>query len=394
MRTSTDRILTTHVGALPRPDELVLAMGGGAGTEATRSASSDLDAMLARLVPEIVKKQVDVGIDVVNDGEYGKPSWTGYVNQRLGGFEARPSHAPSIFQTSYDMRQFSDYYGEAIRAGTLWHRSVAQEPPPAVPLEYVCTSALRYVGEPILRRDIANLRKALEDTPAVEAFLPVAAPASVEVGRKNEYYKSDQEFLFALAEVMGEEYRAIVDGGLLVQVDDAWIPALWDQMMPDANLETYLKYCELRVDALNHALRGIAPENVRYHICWGSWHGPHVSDIPLKDILPVVLRVNAGAYLFEAANVRHEHEYHLWEQVKLPKGKTVIPGVVSHATNVVEHPELVAERIVRFAERVGRQNVMAGTDCGLGGRVHPQVAYAKLEALVAGARLASARLWN
>jgi 5-methyltetrahydropteroyltriglutamate--homocysteine methyltransferase len=394
MQRSTDRILTTHAGALPRPDELIRTIGGGAGAEAAKAGGAGLDALLQRLVPEVVAQQVETGIDVVNDGEFGKPSWTGYVNQRLGGFEARPSDAPPIFQTSYDMRRYADYYGEAIRAGTLWHRSVAQEAPPPAPVQYVCTAPVRYTGHTVLRRDIDNLRAALAKTPAVEAFLPVAAPASVEVGRRNEYYPTQEEFVFALAEAMAEEYRAITEAGFVVQIDDAWIPALWDQMLPDADLATYLKHCELRIEALNHALAGIPEALVRYHICWGSWHGPHVSDVPMQDILPLMLAVNAGAYVFEAANVRHEHEYHLWEDVELPEGKTLIPGVVSHATNVVEHPELVAERILRFAERAGRENVIAGTDCGLGGRVHPQVAWAKLEALVAGARLASTRLWK
>jgi 5-methyltetrahydropteroyltriglutamate--homocysteine methyltransferase len=394
MQRSTERILTTHAGALPRPDALIRAMGGGAGTEPARDGGAELAALLPRLVAGVVRRQVETGIDVVNDGEYGKPSWTGYVSQRLAGFEVRPSTTPPIFQTSYDMRQYADYYGEAIREGTLWHRSVAQEAPPATPVEYVCTAPITYVGGALIERDIDNLRAGLTQTPAVEGFLPVAAPASVEVGRKNEYYKTEEEFVFALAEAMAEEYRAITGAGFVVQIDDAWIPALWDQMLPDVDLAAYLKYCELRIEALNHALAGVPEELVRYHICWGSWHGPHVSDVPMRDILPLMLKVKAAAYVFEAANVRHEHEYHLWEDVQLAEGKTLIPGVVSHATNVVEHPELVAERIIRFAERAGRQNVMAGTDCGLGGRVHPQVAWAKLGALAEGARLASQRLWR
>ena len=394
MKRSTERILTTHAGALPRPDELIRTVGGGAGTELARDGGPELEAMLRRLVADVVRRQVESGIDVINDGEYGKPSWTGYVSRRLAGFEVRPSTTPPIFQTSYDMRQYTDYYGEAIREGTLWHRSVAQEAPPPSPIEYVCTAPITYAGQALIERDIDNLRVALKQTPAVEGFLPVAAPASVEVGRKNEYYKTEEEFVFALAEAMAEEYRAITGAGFVVQIDDAWIPALWDQMLPDVDLAAYLKYCELRIEALNHALAGVPEELVRYHICWGSWHGPHVSDVPMKDILPLMLKVKAAAYVFEAANVRHEHEYHLWEDVHLAEGKTLIPGVVSHATNVVEHPELVAERIIRFAERAGRQNVMAGTDCGLGGREHPQVAWAKLGALAEGARLASQRLWR
>ncbi|HWC31374.1 MAG TPA: cobalamin-independent methionine synthase II family protein [Dehalococcoidia bacterium] len=393
MKRSSERILTTHAGALPRPDQLIAAMGGGAGVEAINDRAAGLDEILRRVVPEVVGRQVEIGVDVVNDGEYGKPSWTGYSHQRLGGFEARPRTAPPIFQTSYDMRSFADYYGEAVRRASLWYRSDTEMGPPGAPLEFVCTGPISYTGGDLVGRDIANLTAALARTPAVEGFLPVAAPASVEVGLVNEHYASEEEFVFALAGAMAEEYRAITDAGLVVQIDDAWIPALWDRMLPDVDFAEYMKYCELRVEALNHALRGIPAAQVRYHICWGSWHGPHVSDIPMRDLIDLMLKVNADAYVFEAANVRHEHEYHLWETVKLPEGKSVIPGVVSHATNVVEHPELVAERIMRYAERVGRENVMAGTDCGLGGRVHPQVAWAKLGALVEGARLASSRLW-
>ncbi len=393
MNRSSERILTTHAGALPRPEELIRAIGGGAGLEPARGGDLALDTLLERVVPEVVKHQVELGIDVVNDGEYGKPSWTGYVNERLGGFEGRPATSDaSLLNRSYDMRQFADYYREAIERGTLWHTSVAQETR-QTPTEYVCTGPVTYTGTPLLRRDIANLQRALEATPVAGAYLPVAAPASVEVGRKNEYYASDEDFLFALSEALAHEYRMIVEAGFLLQVDDAWIPALWDRMLPNVDVTDYLRYCELRAEALNHALEGIEPEMVRYHVCWGSWHGPHVSDVPLQDILPVILKINAGAFVIEAANVRHEHEYHVWENARLPDGKILIPGVVSHSTNVVEHPELIAERIVRFADRVGRENVIAGTDCGLGGRVHPQVAWAKLTALVEGARLASNRLW-
>jgi 5-methyltetrahydropteroyltriglutamate--homocysteine methyltransferase len=396
LKKSSDRILTTHAGALPRPDELIRAIGGGAGVTAAAgtASASELNQLLQRLVPEVVRQQIEVGIDVVNDGEYGKPSWTGYITNRLSGFEARPSNAPGLLQASYDMRTFNEYYGEAAAAGLLWHRSVAQEGPPPTPVQYVCVEPIKYVGQETMGRDIENLKAALKDTPEVEAFLPVAAPASVEVGRKNEYYPTEDDFAFAIAEAMAEEYRMIVDAGFILQVDDAWIPALWDRMLPDADLNTYLSYCDVRIAALNKAIGGLPPDRVRYHLCWGSWHGPHVSDIPMMEILPLMLKVNAGAYVFEAANVRHEHEYHLWEDVKLPEGKIVIPGVVSHATNVVEHPELVAERLTRFADRVGRENVIGGTDCGLGGRVHPQVAWAKLGALVEGAKLASQRLWS
>ena len=227
-----------------------------------------------------------------------------------------------------------------------------------------------------------------------EGFLPVAAPASIEVGRKNEHYPTEEAYVFALAEAMRDEYRAIVEAGIVLQVDDAWIPALWDQMLPNADLAQYLKYCDLRAEALNHALEGIPPEMVRYHICWGSWHGPHTHDLPLKHVVDLMLQVKAQAYSVEAANPQHEHEWKVWRDVKLPAGKILIPGVVSHASNVVEHPELVSDRIVQYAGLVGKQNVIASTDCGMGGRVHHQIGWAKLAALSEGARMASKILWS
>jgi 5-methyltetrahydropteroyltriglutamate--homocysteine methyltransferase len=383
MQRSNDRILTTHVGSLPRPVELDDALERRADDERAYAAA------LERAVSGVVSKQVDVGLDVVNDGEFGKSSWTGYLTERLGGFEARPlpPGAPGI--GGEDRQDFAEYYAEAARAGTLWYRPDGRLRTPAPPVQWVCTSPITYNGHAAVQRDIANLKAALAGSQATEAFLPVAAPASVEPGRVNEHYASEEEFVYALAEALRVEYEAIIAAGFLLQVDDAWITAMWDRMLPDVDAEQYRRYCTLRVDALNHALRGIPEDRVRYHICWGSWHAPHSTDVPLKDIVDLMLRVKAQAYLFEAANVRHEHEYHLWERVKLPAGKILIPGVVSHATNVLEHPELVAERIGRFVERVGRENVMAGTDCGLGGRVHPQLAWAKLKALAEGAALVS-----
>jgi 5-methyltetrahydropteroyltriglutamate--homocysteine methyltransferase len=255
----------------------------------------------------------------------------------------------------------------------------------------VCTGPISYTGRPALERDISNFQRALAGTQVTEAFLPVAAPASVEPGRVNEHYASEEAFVYALADALKVEYDTIAGSGLLLQVDDAFIPYNYDRFLVDGmSLTDYLKHCELRIEALNYALRDVPEDRVRYHICWGSWHGPHSTDVPLKEIIQLMLRVKAQAYLFEAANVRHEQEYHLWETVKLPESKILIPGVVSHATNVLEHPDLVAERINRFTARVGRENVMAGTDCGLGGRVHPQLAWAKLQVLAEGARLASA----
>jgi 5-methyltetrahydropteroyltriglutamate--homocysteine methyltransferase len=255
----------------------------------------------------------------------------------------------------------------------------------------VCVGPISYKPGPV-ERDIANLKAALDGVDVADAFMPAVAPASAEVDMGNEHYATQEELLWALADALRDEYRSIVDAGFQLQVDDAWIPALWDHD-PSLDLETYLAYCRTRVEALNHALDGLPEERVRYHLCWGSWHGPHATDIPLAEIVDLMLSVNAGTYLVEAANVRHEHEYHLWETAQLPEGKKLAPGVVTHSTNLIEHPELVAERIVRFAERVGRENVIASTDCGMGSRIHPELAWAKLAVLAEGARLATERLW-
>ncbi|MQA81733.1 MAG: hypothetical protein GEV10_25210 [Streptosporangiales bacterium] len=244
-----------------------------------------------------------------------------------------------------------------------------------------------------MRRDIENLRAAIDGTDVTEAFLPVVAPASIEVGLANEHYASRDDMMRALADAIREEYKAIIDAGFLLQVDDAWVPAQWDRR-PDLELAEYRRYAQESIDVLNHALDGLPEDRIRYHICWGSWHGPHKHDIPLADIVDIVLQVRAGAYVIEAANSRHEHEYHLWEDVKLPDGKILVPGVVTHATNAIEHPELVAERITRFADRVGKENVIAGADCGFGSRIHPQLGWAKLQTMAEGAELASRRLWK
>jgi 5-methyltetrahydropteroyltriglutamate--homocysteine methyltransferase len=394
LKLSTDRILTTHAGSLPRPQALIDQAGSGTdyGRREAQIGSVERDVLRDSVV-EVVRQQAETGIDVVNDGEFGKSSWTGYVNERLLGFEGRPATGGfSLLTRSYDMRQYADYYNEAWQRGTLWHSS-GTAPPSASPLSYVCVEPIRYDAAAV-NRDIANFKAALDDVSVTEAFMPVAAPASIEVGRRNEYYATEEDFVFAIADALSQEYAVIVDAGFVLQVDDAWVPALWDTMLPEADIEQYKRHVGLRIEALNHALRGLPRDRVRYHLCWGSWHGPHVSDIPMAEVAPIMLQVNAGAYVFEAGNVRHEHEYHVWDNLKLTEGQALVPGVVSHATNVVEHPELVAERIIRYAQRAGRENVLAGTDCGLGGRVHPQVAWAKLAALVEGARIASQRLWG
>jgi 5-methyltetrahydropteroyltriglutamate--homocysteine methyltransferase len=384
MQRSTERILTTHVGSLPRPGELDDALERRSEDEAQYAS------VLQRSVEDVVRKQREVGIDVVNDGEFGKSSWTGYLTERLGGFEARPVPAGGQVLRGKDFTDFAEFYADAARAQALWYMPDGRLRTPVAPVQWVCTSPITYTGQTALQRDIDNLVGALQGVQVAEAFLPVAAPASVEPGRVNEHYASEEEFVYALADALKVEYDSIVKAGLLLQVDDAFISYNYDRFFAEWNSTSdYLKHCELRIEALNHALRDVPEDRVRYHICWGSWHGPHSTDVPLETIIQLLLRVKAQAYLFEAANVRHEHEYHLWDSVKLPEGKILVPGVVSHATNVLEHPELVAERISRFVERVGSENVMAGTDCGLGGRVHPQLAWAKLKVLADGAALAS-----
>ncbi len=291
-----------------------------------------------------------------------------------------------------DRAQFPGFYAWAEANASLfgymedsyfWSSSATQP---------VVTGPVRYRPEAV-ERDIANLKAALADNPAAEAFLPVVAPASVEVGLADEYYGSRDELMRALADALSQEYRAIVDAGFIVQVDDAWVPATWDRS-PDYDLDAYRRYAAGSIEVLNHALAGLPADRVRYHLCWGSWHGPHANDVPLANIADLMLGVNAGAYVIEAANSRHEHEYHLWDDLKLPDGKILVPGVVTHATNIIEHPELVAERITRYTDRLGAENVIAGADCGFGSRIHPELGWAKLAVLAEGAALASSRIWK
>lgn len=376
MRRSSERILTTHTGSLPWEAPL-------AGNE------PDYYERLERAVAEVVERQRTLGIDIVNEGEYTKGGdWLSFMDGRLGGCELRSGAAASsaLFKGK-EQREFADFYRYAAERGTLFYT-----PGDQIKLErnyWVCTAPLTYTGEAALEREIRLLRAAA-GTEGV--FLTTTAPASLEPYYTNEYYATEQEFLFALADALKIEYRKIAAAGLLLQIDDAWLPALWDRIGIDMGLEAFKKHCMLRVEALNHALEGIPQEQIRYHMCWGSWHGPHVYDLELVHLVDVLLSVDAGAYLIEAANVRHEHEYAVWRERKLPEGKILVPGVVTHSTDLVEHPELVAERIRRFAVLVGAENVVAGTDCGFGGRSHPQIAWAKLKSLVEGARLASRSL--
>ncbi len=386
MQRSIDRILTTLVGALQRPPELSKAM-----TERGEWAPDVLPELRAA-VAEVVARQERAGIDVVDDGEFGKTLWMWYVRDRMDGIEGREWSQDQPLVRGRDREQFPGFYAWAeanasifgYMEDTYFFSSIVTEP--------VVTGPLRYKPEAV-QRDIANLKDALRDNPALEAFMPVVAPASIEVGLGNEYYDTHDELMRALADTIRQEYKAIIDAGFILQVDDAWVPAAWDRS-PEFDLDSYRRYARDSIEVLNHALDGLPEDRIRYHLCWGSWHGPHANDIPLADIVDIMLQVKAGAYLIEAANSRHEHEYHLWEDVKLPDGKILIPGVVTHATNLIEHPELVAERITRYTDRLGPENVIAGADCGFGSRIHPELGWAKLTTLAAGAALASARIWH
>ena len=387
MKRSGNRILTTHVGSLIRPPALQdFLRAKQAGKPYDKAA---YDACLKQSVADVVHKQADVGIDVVSDGEFGKSiSWSQYVLERLSGFERRPiKPGGNPFTRGVDREHFAEFYAELdAREGV------------ATTVEAVCVGPISYTGQAELERDIANFKAALKDAEVEEAFLPVAAPASVIPDRKNEYYKSEEELIRAIGAAMRTEYRMIIDAGFILQLDDARAAVTYDRMVPPASFAEYRKWLAMQVDVLNEAIAGLPADRIRYHVCWGSWPGPHTTDVPLKDVVDLILGMKVGAYVIEGANPRHEHEWRVWESAKLPADRLLIPGVISHATNVVEHPELVAERIVRLARLVGRENVLAGTDCGFAQgpfhrRVHPSVMWAKLGALVEGAKLASAELW-
>jgi 5-methyltetrahydropteroyltriglutamate--homocysteine methyltransferase len=388
MKRSTSRILTTHVGSLIRPDALQDFLRAKQGGKPFDAAA--YEACLASSVAEVVRQQADAGIDVVSDGEFGKSiSWSQYVLERLSGFERRPiKTGANPFARGADRTRFAEFYAELDARET-----------PATISESICVGPIAYTGQAALALDIDNFKAALKGAQVAEGFLPVAAPASVIPDRKNEYYKSDEECLRAIAEAMRTEYRMIVDAGFILQLDDARTAVTFDRMVPPGTFADYRKWVAMHVELLNHALDGIPEDRVRYHVCWGSWPGPHTTDVPLKDIVDLILQVRVGAYVIEGANPRHEHEWKVWSDVKLPPGRMLVPGVISHATNIVEHPELVAERIIRIAKLVGRENVIAGTDCGFAQgpfyrRVHPSIMWAKLEALAQGARLASKALWS
>ena len=380
MRRSTQKILTTHVGALPAPMDVWTNPG------------ADLPRLRTE-VARVVQFQRDAGIDIVNEGELTKGgNWVTFINDRLSGFAQRETGVMlALLTRSEDWQAFGDFYGAAMAGGTLFEQTRTAQSQVRT-AEHVCTAPITYIGQAALQLEIETLRGALGALDPADAFLTSTAPASIEAGRLNEYYKTTEDYVFAIADALRIEYEMIAKAGFILQVDDAWLAALWDRIGTTMGLAAYKRYCMLRVEALNHALRNIPEEQVRYHLCWGSWHGPHASDIPLADLIDVLLRVKAQTYLFEAANVRHEHEYGIWDSVRLPEGKILAPGVVSHATTLIEHPDLVSERIQRFAQRVGAENVIASTDCGLGLRCHPQIAWAKLNALAEGARRASQAL--
>jgi len=387
MKRSQHRILTTHVGSLIRPQRLQDILRA---RQAGHADEESYEACLKESVAEVVRRQAEAGIDVVDDGEFGKNiSWSQYALERLSGFERRPVPLEkNPFVAGADRARFTEFYAEMDAAQA-----------PSSDWDSVCVGPIAYTGLPALERDIADIKTALKGTKATEAFLPVAAPASVIPDRKNAHYKSDEEMFQALATAMRTEYRAIANSGLLLQLDDARAAVTYDRMVPPASFADYRKWLEHQIEVLNHAIEGIPPDRIRYHVCWGSWPGPHTTDVPLKDIVDIVLKANVGAFLIEGANPRHEHEWKVWRDVKLPEGKILIPGVISHATNIVEHPELVSERILRYARALGRENVIAGTDCGFAQgpfhrRVHPSIMWAKLESLADGARLASKELWG
>ena len=403
MRSNSTHILTSHAGSLPRPEPLIEANRARAAGEA--SDEQAFQAQLRAAVIDVVRQQKDLGIDIPGDGEFGKAmghkinygAWWSYSFQRLGGLELTGS-------SLWDMPPRRRQPGEVVltsfgdRRDREKFRAAYTDPESGVstgprPTRFpICTGPLTYTGHAAIAADIANFKAGLAAAGLTEGFMTSVAPGSLSrIG--NKHYRTEEEFLFACADAMREEYKAIVDAGLILQLDDPAIAENWDMINPEPTVEEYRKFSMRRVEALNHAIKGMPRDRIRFHLCWGSWHGPHTTDIPMRDIVDVMLAVQCQAYSFEAGNVRHEHEWRVWQEVKLPDEKLVLPGVVSHATNVVEHPELVADRILRFASLVGRERVIAATDCGLGGRVHPQIAWAKLETLAQGAALASRRLW-
>jgi len=408
----TNRILTTHVGSLPRPEKLLAA-----AHDRTVAGKDEavFDKELKGAVADVVRRQKELGVDLINDGELGHTmgwaydygSWWSYVIRRLAGVEViktglwfttlsahiKTPMAPKDFVVGNwgerrDMAKFQEAYLDPHSGCGLPEQFMTEHSP-------VVNGPIKYKGQELVQRDIANLKAGLKAAGlgTEGAWMNSIAPASC-ARMPNEHYKSEEELLYACADAMHEEYKAIIDAGLTVQLDDPAIGENWDQQKIEPSVEGYRRYTKMCIDALNHSIKGLPANKIRFHLCWGSWHGPHSTDIPMKHLVDLMLAVNCDYYSFEAANARHEHEWKLWKNIKLPAGKKILPGIVSHSTNLIEDPELVADRIIRFAEAVGPENVIASTDCGLGGRVHPQIAWAKLKALSEGAALASKQLWK
>ncbi len=410
MGQNSDRVLTSHAGSLPRPDDLIELNRRRLDHEPYDEG--EYQQRLRAATIEVVRRQAEIGIDIPNDGEYGHTmgarvdygAWWSYAFQRLGGLGlwtdmtnvpvAPPEHTIQLatFPERRDWVRFAEAYEDPDAGVAARGKSREGEEQVGMALP-VCTGPLTYTGQDDVARDVADLRAGLDAAGLERGFLCAVGPGSLSrIG--NQHYATDEAFVWACAEALREEYVAITDAGLIVQIDEPSFAEAWDQFNPEPSLDDYRAFTRVRIEALNHALRGIPRELTRFHCCWGSWHGPHTTDIAMADLVDMLLEVDVGAFSFEAANVRHEHEWRVWQNVDLPDGRVLVPGIVSHATNVVEHPQLVADRIERFAEAAGRENVVAATDCGLGGRIHPQIAWAKLEALVEGARLASDRLWG
>jgi 5-methyltetrahydropteroyltriglutamate--homocysteine methyltransferase len=389
MKRSTERILTTHVGSLPRPPDLLDMIQAK-----ERGAAFDGEAFAGRVksaIAEVVKRQADSGIDIVADGEMGRFGFIPYVNERLAGIEPRKNTSRTgNWSQSREYLAFPEYY--------QWAAQMPGMAGKAPPTQWVCSGPISYRRHDALQRDIDNLKAALAGVTCEEAFMPAVSPTNLANWNVNEHYNTDEEFRLALADALHEEYRAIVDAGLVLQIDDPQLASHW-AMHPELDLTQCRQWANASVELLNHALRGIPAERVRYHTCYSINMGPRVHDMELKHIVDIMLGVRAGAYSFEAGNPRHEHEWRVWESVKLPEGKVLIPGVITHASNLVEHPEAIAQRLARFAGVVGRENVIAGADCGFASfstscEVHPSVVWAKLAALGEGARLATRELWS
>jgi 5-methyltetrahydropteroyltriglutamate--homocysteine methyltransferase len=387
MKHSTDRILTTHVGSLTRPADVIAMLDDRPPGKPFEGAEADT---LRRSIIEVMKTQKEAGIDIPNDGEFSKPGFANYILDRLTGFDTVEG-ATGQFLLGRDRKRFMEAYEEMPGGGlgANWTPALTQ---------LACVGPIAFTGHTFVQQDIDNLRAAMAETGYDEVFYPVTAPGTIELQRPNRYYNSGEEYLEAIANAMHEEYKLATDAGFIIQIDDPRGVTAWDSMDPPPAPEEYAKFAAVRVEALNHALRDIPEEQVRYHVCWGSWPGPHTTDIEFKHIVNVTLQIKAQAYSVEAANPRHAHEYHVFEDVKLPDGKIVIPGVIAHTTNVVEHPELVAERLMNYAKLVGRENVIAGADCGFAQtfstrRVHPSIMWEKFRMMAEGARIASAKLW-